>query len=233
MCIRDRFLTGPTSVALSCVSSRHNFAPKWTFRAKRKEKHLLCSHRHTTVIAGPTCLIAHLLAPHDRAFSQHRLARIMSDYVWRPSSLFAAAAVLLSSCLFHPWQQCCVSLPGLFRLPHALLPRPLESLELGFTGVVHVVALGVPTLNVLHLGWLPGPSLASLAHVCDRSDFFSCVCTVYWSVCLSAADCPASFPSELVYYWTSSPPRTVGKNCLLYTSPSPRDLSTSRMPSSA
>ena len=35
------------------------------------------------------------------------------DYVWRPSSLFAAAAVLLSSCLFHPWQQCCVSLPGL------------------------------------------------------------------------------------------------------------------------
>ena len=99
-----------------------------------------------------------------------------------------------------------------FRLPHALLPRPSESLELVFTGVVHVVALGVPTLNVLHLGWLPGPSLASLAYVCDRSDFFSCVCTVYWSVCLSAADCPASFPSELVYYWTSSPPRTVGKN---------------------
>ena len=92
---------------------------------------------------------------------------------------------------------------SLFRLPHALLPRPSESLELVFTGVVHVVALGVPTLNVLHLGWLPGPSLASLAHVCDRSDFFSCVCTVYWSVCLSAADCPASFPSELVYYWTS------------------------------
>ena len=39
------------------------------FAQKRKEKHLLCSHRHTTVIAGPTCLIAHLLAPHDRAFS--------------------------------------------------------------------------------------------------------------------------------------------------------------------
>ena len=32
------FLTGPTSVALSCVSSRHNFAPKWTFRAKKKRK---------------------------------------------------------------------------------------------------------------------------------------------------------------------------------------------------
>ena len=38
-------------------------------RKKRKEKLLLCSHRHTTVIAGPTCLIAHLLASHDRGFS--------------------------------------------------------------------------------------------------------------------------------------------------------------------
>ena len=66
------FLTGPTSVALSCVSSRLNFAPKLTFRAKKGEKHLLCSHRHTTVIAGPTCLIAHLLAPHDRAQSLPR-----------------------------------------------------------------------------------------------------------------------------------------------------------------
>ena len=45
------------------------------FRAKidfsrKKETHLLCSHRHITVIAGPTCLIAHLLAPPDRAASQ-------------------------------------------------------------------------------------------------------------------------------------------------------------------
>ena len=63
------FLTGPTSVALSCVSSRLNFAPKSIFRAKRK-KHLLCSHRHTTVIAGPTCLNAHLLVPHDRGESR-------------------------------------------------------------------------------------------------------------------------------------------------------------------
>ena len=46
------------------------FRAKMDFsRKKRKEKLLLCSHRHTTVIAGPTCLIAHLLAPHDRAFS--------------------------------------------------------------------------------------------------------------------------------------------------------------------
>ena len=53
--------------SLLCVC-RLNFAPKLTCRAK-KIKHLLCSHRHTTVIAGPICLIAHLLAPHDRAFS--------------------------------------------------------------------------------------------------------------------------------------------------------------------
>ena len=65
-------MTGPTFVALSYVSSRLNFAPKWTFRAKRKRKYLLCSHRYTTVIAGPTCLNAHLLAPHDRAASQQR-----------------------------------------------------------------------------------------------------------------------------------------------------------------
>ena len=32
------FLTGPTSVALSCVSSRLNFAPKSAFRAKKEEK---------------------------------------------------------------------------------------------------------------------------------------------------------------------------------------------------
>ena len=31
------FLTGPTSVALSCVSSRLNFAPKLNFRAKKRK----------------------------------------------------------------------------------------------------------------------------------------------------------------------------------------------------
>ena len=36
------FLTGPTSVALSCVSARLNFAPKSTCRAKKKRKNLLC-----------------------------------------------------------------------------------------------------------------------------------------------------------------------------------------------
>ena len=58
---------------------RLNFAPKSTFRAKKKRKYLLCSHRHTTVIAGPTCLIAHLLAPHDRAFSEHQILLCMQS----------------------------------------------------------------------------------------------------------------------------------------------------------
>ena len=64
---------------------RLNFAPKLTFRAKKKRKHLLCSHRHTTVIAGPTCLIAHLLAPHDRAAS-HIRTRMELAHFFRTSA---------------------------------------------------------------------------------------------------------------------------------------------------
>ena len=50
----------------------HLFSPH--FRAKidfsrQKENLLWCCHCHIAAIAGPTCLIAHLLTPHDRAFS--------------------------------------------------------------------------------------------------------------------------------------------------------------------
>ena len=38
--------------------------------SRKKENLLLCSHNHTTVIAGPKCLNAHLLAPHDRGESR-------------------------------------------------------------------------------------------------------------------------------------------------------------------
>ena len=54
---------------LLCLFPTH-FRAKIDF-SRKKKKSLLCSHRLTTVIAGPTCLIAHLLAPHDRGFSQH------------------------------------------------------------------------------------------------------------------------------------------------------------------
>ena len=45
------------------------FRAKMDFSPKKGENTLLCSHHHTTVIAGPTCLIAYLLAPHGRGFS--------------------------------------------------------------------------------------------------------------------------------------------------------------------
>ena len=40
------FLTGPTSVALSCVSSRLIFAPKRTFRVKRRKSRTAYSMSH-------------------------------------------------------------------------------------------------------------------------------------------------------------------------------------------
>ena len=45
------------------------FRAEIDFSRAKKETHLLCSC-HTAAIAEPTCLIAHLLAPHDRAQSQ-------------------------------------------------------------------------------------------------------------------------------------------------------------------
>ena len=75
------FLTGPTSVALSCVSSRLNFAPNRLFAGKNL---ILCSHNHTTVIAGLKCLNAHLLAPHDRAQSQEAVTSPRSDILPKP-----------------------------------------------------------------------------------------------------------------------------------------------------
>ena len=55
------------------------FRAKIDFSRQKKRKYLLCSHRHTTFIAGPTCLIAHLLAPHDRAFSEHQILLCMQS----------------------------------------------------------------------------------------------------------------------------------------------------------
>ena len=76
------------------------FRAKIDFSRKKKEKCLLCCHRHTTVIAGPTCLIAHLLAPHDRAQS-HCWRR--SGFFWRMRAslgLACAQATTLASQVF-------------------------------------------------------------------------------------------------------------------------------------
>ena len=43
----------------------------------------------------------------------------------------------------------------------------------------------------------------------------------------------SAIASEEVSTWTCSESKQFKTSCLLYTSPSPRDLSTSRMPSSA
>ena len=64
-----------STLALSIGMDQHGMDMDRSFCTPKKtgpvhrEKNLLCSHCHTAAIAEPTCLIAHLLAPHDRAFS--------------------------------------------------------------------------------------------------------------------------------------------------------------------
>ena len=45
--------------------------------------------------------------------------------------------------------------------------------------------------------------------------------------------CIQDYQPDCYYYWDSPLEEDYDWSCLLYTSPSPRDLSTSRMPSSA
>ena len=54
------FLTGPTSVALSCVSSRFIFASKWTFRAKKRKSPIVqsLSYRRHCRAYMPDCTLA-------------------------------------------------------------------------------------------------------------------------------------------------------------------------------
>ena len=59
------------------------FRAKIDFSRKKGENLLLCSHCHTAAIAGPTCLIAHLLVPYDRGFSP--ISMLFSTYwSWTP-----------------------------------------------------------------------------------------------------------------------------------------------------
>ena len=125
------FLTGPTSVALSCVSSRLNFAPKSTFHAKKK--YLLCSHRHITVIAGPTCLIAHLLAPYDRAQSLTTLYPLRLNHRVHPGGpagsentacrLSATRAAVNPSLYKHNANYRCSAQPECFGVPVCVPPQ--------------------------------------------------------------------------------------------------------------
>ena len=79
------------------------FRAKIDFSRKKKEKCLLCCHRHTTVIAGPTCLIAHLLAPHDRAQSQRTCRKAQKRtcaHTWAGTIACAHyALILVGACI--------------------------------------------------------------------------------------------------------------------------------------
>ena len=62
------------------------------------------------------------------------------------------------------------------------------------------------------------------------------ICAVYAQIAVHtsfAQICPRSRPIFPVFVEDRIPTTSNQKTCLLYTSPSPRDLSTSRMPSSA
>jgi len=85
-----------------------------------------------------------------------------------------------------------------------------------------VAILRVPTLKATPFAFSPSdPS--------EGSDVFSIGFPGSADVAVTRSDREARFATEL-YQWRTSDQQ---ETCLLYTSPSPRDLSTSRMPSSA
>ena len=51
---------------------KHEFCAKMKFPAQKNKNTPVNGTTAHAVIVGPTCLIAHLLAPHDRAFSRRQ-----------------------------------------------------------------------------------------------------------------------------------------------------------------
>ena len=54
---------------------QHEFCAKMKFPAQKNKNTSVNGTTSLAVIVGPKCLIAHLLAPHDRAFSHQALLR--------------------------------------------------------------------------------------------------------------------------------------------------------------
>ena len=52
---------------------QHEFCAKMKFPAQKNKNTSVNGTTSLTVIVGPKCLIAHLLAPHDRAFSPQQM----------------------------------------------------------------------------------------------------------------------------------------------------------------
>ena len=80
-----------------------HFRVKMDFSRKKRENLLLCSHCHTAAIAEPTCLIAHLLAPHDRAQSQRTCRKAQKRtcaHTWAGTIACAHyALILVGACI--------------------------------------------------------------------------------------------------------------------------------------
>ena len=85
------------------------FRAEIDFSRAKKETHLLCSC-HTAAIAEPTCLIAHLLAPHDRAQShpQQRPPRVQPPHRLGRERHVGSTNVSHTAYLMHDLDSACV-----------------------------------------------------------------------------------------------------------------------------
>ena len=59
---------------------QHEFCAKMKFPAQKNKNSSVNGTTSLAVIVGPKCLIAHLLAPHDRAFSQEKIDKYRAGY---------------------------------------------------------------------------------------------------------------------------------------------------------
>ena len=88
------FMTGPTSVALSCVSSRLNFAPKSIFRAKQGFRH---GHGGPAVQGSSTPMKMCIQADLDNADALRHMDKSNSE---RPVCITHPLAPISTSFLF-------------------------------------------------------------------------------------------------------------------------------------
>ena len=129
------------------------FRAKMDFSPKKGENTLLCSHHHTTVIAGPTCLIAYLLAPHDRGFSPQAGQKRKRAAKCRPG---VCAFVRR---LAHQRRPCSGRLPGPPRPRNQVTPVP-ASVD-GTAAPCRQPSVRLPTTGV----WTQAPSRLRHRHV--------------------------------------------------------------------
>ena len=101
--------------------------------SRKKENLVLCSHCHTAAIAEPTCLIAHLLAPYDRAQSLTTLYPLRLNHRVHPGGpagsentacrLSATRAAVNPSLYMHNANDRCSAQPECFGVPVCVPPQ--------------------------------------------------------------------------------------------------------------